>query len=450
MKNSQKGFAVPLLLAIIVLLVIGGGIYIYQIKNSTTTKVDSNNNETQQVNSNIQPSITSPASVQTGSSAQTNISNSNAPKPRMTILSPNGGESWQEGKVYEIKWSAMNIPGDQIIRLADSNNRVIKIIDSNVNTVNGGTGNYQYSWSIPQTLVSEASPGKFKILISSSDNTISDSSDNYFNIIANSQITPSITVLAPKENEVWKRNSIQKIQYIWQNAPSGFGDKVSIYLKIPCPAGYSCDTFAPYNGSFTIAKDVYNTGSYDWTVGQTIECGMGNTAQCPVPNTVYQLKVCSSNGKICDSKNITVSTDSNSNTNSNLWPTYLNYGFSIKYPSNWIAKENLGAQNTVIEIRSPEHDKYLRDNPNAPYQGQYNDVIIVVHGYPWTAYNANSVQSTTLNGLNALKYDYSGVYEAETYIVSNNQTKTFTITSLSLPSDDATRKAILSSFALTN
>ena len=34
MKNNQKGFIVPLLLAIIALLVIGGGVYIYQNKKA--------------------------------------------------------------------------------------------------------------------------------------------------------------------------------------------------------------------------------------------------------------------------------------------------------------------------------------------------------------------------------------------------------------------------------
>lgn len=34
MKNSRKGFIVPVLLAIIGLLVIGGGVYIYQDKKA--------------------------------------------------------------------------------------------------------------------------------------------------------------------------------------------------------------------------------------------------------------------------------------------------------------------------------------------------------------------------------------------------------------------------------
>ncbi len=157
MNNSQKGFVVPLLIGIVALLVIGGGVYIYQ-------------NEKIEV----------PEVVDTSS----NIIAPNTTQPSITILSPNGGEMWQEGKVYPIRWSAKNISGNQIIKLVNSNNTVIRTIDAKVNTVNGGTGLYQLSWSIPQEFVSEASPGKFKILISSADNTISDYSDIQFTIYA--------------------------------------------------------------------------------------------------------------------------------------------------------------------------------------------------------------------------------------------------------------------------
>ena len=34
MKNKQKGFVVPLLIAIIALLIIGGGVYIYENKKA--------------------------------------------------------------------------------------------------------------------------------------------------------------------------------------------------------------------------------------------------------------------------------------------------------------------------------------------------------------------------------------------------------------------------------
>lgn len=55
MKNSQKGFIVPLLLVIIVALVVGGGVYIYENKKTEApvvvdTETESSNKNTQQTN----------------------------------------------------------------------------------------------------------------------------------------------------------------------------------------------------------------------------------------------------------------------------------------------------------------------------------------------------------------------------------------------------------------
>ena len=62
MKNSQKGFIVPLLLGIIALLVIGGGVYIYTNKKVETPAADNEiqqSNQVQQTNTQSSPSVTS-------------------------------------------------------------------------------------------------------------------------------------------------------------------------------------------------------------------------------------------------------------------------------------------------------------------------------------------------------------------------------------------------------
>src|SRR3989344_2641973 len=55
MKNSQKGFVVPLLVGIIALLVIGGGVYIYENKKVETPVVV--DNTVQQSNQVQQPIV---------------------------------------------------------------------------------------------------------------------------------------------------------------------------------------------------------------------------------------------------------------------------------------------------------------------------------------------------------------------------------------------------------
>lgn len=58
MKNSQKGFVVPVILVIIALLVIGGGVYVYQIKKSgIPVIVDTRTQEPNQDKINIKPPI---------------------------------------------------------------------------------------------------------------------------------------------------------------------------------------------------------------------------------------------------------------------------------------------------------------------------------------------------------------------------------------------------------
>jgi len=67
MKNTQKGFIVPALLVIIALLVIGGGVYVYEKNKNTEAPVVVNNAE-QNSQNNTPSNISNPAPV-TASSA---------------------------------------------------------------------------------------------------------------------------------------------------------------------------------------------------------------------------------------------------------------------------------------------------------------------------------------------------------------------------------------------
>ncbi len=79
MKNSQKGFIVPVLIMIIVLMLIGGGTYIYLQNNKITiTPINQQNNEkisTTTVTSSIQPEITVVAQSLNGNFVGDNIFN---------------------------------------------------------------------------------------------------------------------------------------------------------------------------------------------------------------------------------------------------------------------------------------------------------------------------------------------------------------------------------------
>ena len=113
MKNSQKGFIVPVLLVVIALLVIGGGVYIYENKK---TEVPAVNTEIQQptqfqTNTNTQ---TSPATTQTTNQSATNnpIQQTN-PSPTPTKISVAGMKQYTDSNFgfsfwYPSSWTVQN------------------------------------------------------------------------------------------------------------------------------------------------------------------------------------------------------------------------------------------------------------------------------------------------------------------------------------------------------
>lgn len=111
-------------------------------------------------------------------------------EPRITILSPNGGEVYKVGSVVNIKWNT-NIPGSQTVNLwlSDKYGNTERVIASPIQN----TGNY--SWTIPQDLVPDGTSGAFKIFINT-HNTVggvfSDYSDAPFTVISSSNISEQV------------------------------------------------------------------------------------------------------------------------------------------------------------------------------------------------------------------------------------------------------------------
>jgi len=94
------------------------------------------------------------------------------PADYVTISSPNGGETWEMGTTHNITWSD-NISSNVKIELYKSGSYYRTITSS---TSSDGT----YSWNIPTNLT-ESSNYKVKI-ISTTNNSVSDYSDNSFTI----------------------------------------------------------------------------------------------------------------------------------------------------------------------------------------------------------------------------------------------------------------------------
>ena len=135
MKNLQKGFIVPVLLAIIAVLVIGGGVYIYESKKTETPLVV--NNQNQLPNQNQQQTNT-----QTPVATQPKVSpDPTTTKPLITVISPNGGETFKQNSPITVKWS-QNFSGYASIYLMGDAGHVYSSIPT---FFNAGVN----TWTIP-------------------------------------------------------------------------------------------------------------------------------------------------------------------------------------------------------------------------------------------------------------------------------------------------------------
>jgi hypothetical protein len=103
-----------------------------------------------------------------------NIKNYFGP-PSITVVSPNGGQSWVAGTKHAITWSATNLTGYVKIELLKSGSRV-RTITSSISVSSNS-----YNWSIA---TSQSSGSNYRVRITSTSNkAVSDTSDADFTIL---------------------------------------------------------------------------------------------------------------------------------------------------------------------------------------------------------------------------------------------------------------------------
>jgi len=118
----NKGFVPLILLAIIVgALVVGGGVVYFATKTPTSPKNIGENNNQPQVNQNS-VSDTPVQNTVTNNTTNQQAQNSNplphtTCKPSITVLSPNGGETFILGQTINIKWGSKCIDSKAIVYL---------------------------------------------------------------------------------------------------------------------------------------------------------------------------------------------------------------------------------------------------------------------------------------------------------------------------------------------
>ena len=99
-------------------------------------------------------------------------------KPSITIISPNGGETWQIGNIHNITWQDNVTTSDNIVKIVletPTGNNILGIIAQTIDT-----GFYQWNTTLNLGMGQKLSPGNYKIDMCKGD--VCDGSDNYFTI----------------------------------------------------------------------------------------------------------------------------------------------------------------------------------------------------------------------------------------------------------------------------
>lgn len=123
------------------------------------------------------------------------------PKPELTVLSPNGGETWTAGKTDTIKWKSTGVENVTIEYTPNNGTNWFTIIEKTPSS-----GSYVTSFSATGT--------QFKIRITDKENgSPQDESDGTFTVTPE----PKIVVLEPNGKEEWYAGSSNNIKWISTN-----------------------------------------------------------------------------------------------------------------------------------------------------------------------------------------------------------------------------------------
>lgn len=145
MKNNSKGFIAPLLIAIIALLLAGGGYYLANLPTAPTStySVPVSETSTNTVTEPPKENVVIPPGI-----------------GRIQVTSPKGGEVWQIGSSYGISWA--NYVGTEPLTIAlqtspPTGQTSVRIIAQDVPAASIG----RHTWTVP----AENTNNKYKVEI---------------------------------------------------------------------------------------------------------------------------------------------------------------------------------------------------------------------------------------------------------------------------------------------
>ncbi len=189
--------------------------------------------------------------------------------PAIMVVSPNGEENWAIGTSQTIIWTSTGTVGNVKIEYSiNSGYSCSTIIASTANTGS-------HIWIVPDTASAECIVKISEV----GDGSPSDISNNIFSIISAS--TPTITVTHPNGGENWSVGTSQTISW----STTGIVGNVKIEYSINSGSRWS-----------TIIASTANTGSYVWTVPDTVSAGCmvkiseaGNGNPSDLSNNIFSI-----------------------------------------------------------------------------------------------------------------------------------------------------------------
>lgn len=177
-----------------------------------------------------------------------------ADPPTLTVVQPNGGETWTAGSPLSIQWAYKENPG-QYVQIELIHDGVPETLAAAVPMGENGAG--AWTWSIP---VGEPGGSAYAIRVTSVTNqACTDTSDGAFTIVAAPQDT--LTVAAPNGGESWTAGDARLIDWSWTGTPAS---TVTIELLNGAVAETLADGIAIGTGG---------VGSWSWDIAPTQMAG---------------------------------------------------------------------------------------------------------------------------------------------------------------------------------
>lgn len=161
-------------------------------------------------------------------------------QPSLTVVAPNGGETWVAGMMIGLQWTSTNLTGNVRLELSRNNGATFDTLM----LITPDDGNELWTVSGPGT-----TQALFRV-VSVDIPTIADQSDLPFTILG-----PIIGMITPNGGETWSVGSVQTIQWA-SSSPSG-----PVRIELSRNSGVSYDT--------VLFASTVDDGAESWTVSGT-------------------------------------------------------------------------------------------------------------------------------------------------------------------------------------